>query len=114
MLQYLSAFDETIDPLDEELCAAPVKANEEPVSTEDCNYSPEFDTTFTSDSHQEDVPLESGQPANPHYYYFYQGVCMDLLLSNTVLVFLCKKPNKLSPQLWMASMCISTLSMYDA
>lgn len=74
VLQYLSAFDETIDPLDEELCAAPVEANVEPVSAEGCNFAPAFDATFTTDSHQEAVPSESGQLANPHYYYFYQAV----------------------------------------
>ncbi|XP_056386214.1 RING finger protein 10 [Hyla sarda] len=75
VVQYLSAFDEeTIDPLDKELCAATNQATVEPVSAEACDLAPSDDSTLTADSHQEDVPLESGQLANPHYYYFYQAV----------------------------------------
>ncbi|XP_040272434.1 RING finger protein 10 [Bufo bufo] len=68
VVHYLSAFDEeTIEPLDEDLGAALESA-------EDCDLAPADDSTITSDSHQEEVPSESGQLGNPHYYYFYQAV----------------------------------------
>lgn len=75
VLRYTSAFDEeTIDPLDENPCAAPDQTIAEPVTAEQCNFEPPEDPTLNSDNHQEAVPSESGQPANPHYYYFYQAV----------------------------------------
>ncbi|CAJ0965742.1 unnamed protein product [Ranitomeya imitator] len=73
VLQYRSAFDdEIVDPVDEELCAAPVHADVEPLSAEDCDYAPADDPA--PDSPQEAVPSETGQLANPYYYYFYQAV----------------------------------------
>ncbi|XP_075687463.1 E3 ubiquitin-protein ligase RNF10 [Rhinoderma darwinii] len=74
VVQYLSAFEETIDPLDEELCTAPVQAHVEHVSADGCDFGPADDSTLTLGSHLEAVPLDSGQLANPHYYYFYQAV----------------------------------------
>ncbi|XP_073438854.1 E3 ubiquitin-protein ligase RNF10 isoform X2 [Dendrobates tinctorius] len=73
VLQYRSAFDdEIVDPVDEELCAAPVHADVEPLSAEDCDYAPADEPA--PDSPQEAVPSESGPLVNPYYHYFYQAV----------------------------------------
>ncbi|XP_072002237.1 E3 ubiquitin-protein ligase RNF10 isoform X2 [Engystomops pustulosus] len=74
VVQYLSAFDEEIDPQEEEPCAVPVETHLEAVSLECCDISRADSSSPTSDSHQEAVPLASEQILNPHYYYFYQAI----------------------------------------
>ncbi|KAM4053032.1 E3 ubiquitin-protein ligase RNF10 [Anomaloglossus baeobatrachus] len=73
VVQYLSAFDdEIVDQVDEELCAASIHANVDPLSAEDSDFALADDPT--PDSHEEASPPESGQLMNPYYYYFYQAV----------------------------------------